>query len=388
MLRGSSVALLVISITSVSCFRAVAPLLRCDSLGAFPRAFGGARRLRGARSHSTLAMALPPEVQYERLAAIPAVAGGFLLPKPTSAAGPPPVLLRRNQKDLFNNEPRSHLLQFSPLGDQLTRQAFPTELRDVGAMVPAPSGELLALVRTRTVDGKKEQSLEVWNGDMLVATVKANAEQHGDIYTADVFSSFEWSPDSSRLLYVAETPKAKTKSFWRQNCESGEKGVGKDHSYQDDWGELSTGKSLSRLFVLHVPTKTVKAVEGVPSRFAAGQAIWSPDSTAVVFTAFDIEPRRLDRDCLQSLRTCTAKDDLFCNMLCLDLLMSAPASASGSTTRANLESPFSQPRHFLRLRKLIRRSKAFRFHLLPLSRRRTRCVGSVQKRNGRRAIQS
>jgi hypothetical protein len=324
MLRGSSgsVALLIISINSASCFRAVAPLLRCHSLGTFSRAFGGARRLRGA-SHSTLAMALPPEVQYERLAAIPAVAGGFLLPKPTSAAGPPPVLLRRNQKDLFNNEPRSHLLQFSPLGDQLTRQAFPTELRDVGAMVPAPSGELLALVRTRTVDGKKEQSLEVWNGDMLLATVKANEEKHGDIYTADVFSSFEWSPDSSRLLYVAETPKAKAKSFWRQNCESGEKGVGKEHAYQDDWGELSTGKSLSRLFVLHVPTKTVKAVEGVPSRFAAGQAIWSPDSTAVVFTAFDIEPRRLDPDCMKSLR----RDELFCNLLCVNLLLSAPASA-------------------------------------------------------------
>ena len=154
-------------------------------------------------------------------------------------------------------EPRSHLLQFSPVEEKFTRQAFPTELRDVGAMVPAPSGELLALVRTRTVDGKKEQSLEIWNGDMLLATVKANAEQHGDIYTADVFSSFEWSPDSSRLLYVAEAPKPKAKSFWSQNCsDHSNEGAGKEHEYQDDWGELSTGKCLSRMFVLHIPTKT------------------------------------------------------------------------------------------------------------------------------------
>jgi hypothetical protein len=31
---------------------------------------------------------------------------------------------------------------------------------------------------------------------MLVTSVKANPEQHGDIYMGDVFASFEWSPDS------------------------------------------------------------------------------------------------------------------------------------------------------------------------------------------------
>jgi len=292
--------LLIVSglINSAGCFRAAALIHARRRPGAPAFALKTARLTLRGGSHLAhgvqCAVAMTsPEVQYEQLAAIPTVTAGFLLPTMTPE-GPPPAMLRRNQKDLFNNEARSHLLQFAALGETYARQAFPTELRDVGATVPSPSGELLALVRTRTVEGKREQSLEIWNADLLVATVKADTEQHGDIYAGDVFSCFEWSPDGSKLLYVAEAPKAKAVSFWRKNsADAGDRGLGKEHEYKDDWGELSTGKSLSRLFVLHVPSKTVKAVEGVPANMAAGQAVWSPDSTAIVFTAFPVEPRRL-----------------------------------------------------------------------------------------------
>jgi acylaminoacyl-peptidase len=210
-----------------------------------------------------------PEALYADLAAIPTLTAGFLLSKGTTG-GLPHVMLRRNQKDLNNDEARSHLLQFSPGGDQFVAQPFPSELRDVSAMAPSPSGDLLALVRSRTVNGKKEQSIEIWNADMLITTVKPNSDQHGDLYVGDVFSAFEWSPDSSKLLYVAEAPTAKAVSFWR-DASAADKGVGKEHEYKDDWGELSTGRRLSRLFVLHLPSKTVKPVEGVPQHLAAGQ---------------------------------------------------------------------------------------------------------------------
>ena len=163
------------------------------------------------RMQSAASLATPPEALWADLAAIPTVAAGFIV-RGAAQGAPPNVLLRRNQKDLSNNEARSHLLQFSPAPAQggFAAQPFPTELRDVGAIMPSPCGQLLALVRSRTANGKKEQSIEIWNGDMLVASVKANAEQHGDIYAGDVFASFEWSPDSSALLYVAEAPAGKT----------------------------------------------------------------------------------------------------------------------------------------------------------------------------------
>ncbi len=52
-------------------------------------------------------------------------------------------------------------------------------------------------------------------------------------------------------------------SYWRDgSAPDKDKGVGKEFEYKDDWGELSTGKRVSRLFVLHVFTNTVKMVQG------------------------------------------------------------------------------------------------------------------------------
>ena len=50
-------------------------------------------------------------------------------------------------------------------------------------------------------------------------------------------------------------------SYWRDGS-APDKGVGKEFEYKDDWGELSTGKRVSRLFVLHVSSNTVKMVQG------------------------------------------------------------------------------------------------------------------------------
>ena len=190
-----------------------------------------------SRASPTMKMGLAPEACYAELAAIPTIAAGWLVHEDDDKFSLPRVMLRRNQKDLYNDEIRSHLLQLAPapperLEDELgwavplrephdkhdvqfVAQPFPSDLRDVGNMVPSPDGSLLALVRARMVNGKKEQSIEIWNMDRLVLTVKADSEQHGDIYKDDVFSSFEWSPDCSSLLYVAEAPKAKATLCWR-----------------------------------------------------------------------------------------------------------------------------------------------------------------------------
>jgi len=58
-----------------------------------------------------------PEATYADLAAIPTLAAGFLVTH-GEKEGLPHVMLRRNQKDLYNNEARSHLLHFSPIPQQ------------------------------------------------------------------------------------------------------------------------------------------------------------------------------------------------------------------------------------------------------------------------------
>ncbi|KAJ1495951.1 hypothetical protein T484DRAFT_1760956 [Baffinella frigidus] len=229
---------------------------------------------------------------YSDIAAIPAIAAGFIL---ASDAGAPHILLRRNQKDLKNDEARSHVLSFAPgPSGELQPAPFPWETLQVSAMSPSPSGKFVALVRTREVGGKKEQSLEVWDGGSLVASANAHGDVHGDVYSGDVFSGLEWSPDETKLLYTAEAKKVEAASFWSSKAPKASvpEGVGREFVYKEDWGELATGKRLSRVFVMDIATEQVKAVEGAPEDAAVGQAVWAPCGN-IVATTFSILPRRL-----------------------------------------------------------------------------------------------
>jgi len=251
-----------------------------------------------------------PEATYELLAKIPTIAGGFLVKDRQDAACPPSVMLRRSQKDLANDEARSSLINFLPTASSgsYAAQPFPMELNAVSTMAPSPSGRLLAVVRSRDVKGKKEQSLEVWDGGSLVTTVSGNGELHGAVYAGDVFSSLEWSPDESSLVYVAERKPSESSSFWQAKPAASsdweglrwggddyvrKKGRGEEFDFVDDWGELCVGKSVSRLFVLHVESGAIKQVPPPEEGWAAGQGVWTPDGGGVVFTAFSHEPKRL-----------------------------------------------------------------------------------------------
>lgn len=209
------------------------------------------------------------------------IAGGFLVGKSGKGGNPAAVMIRRSQKDLVNDEARGSLLNFLPSASGFAPQPFPTELRDVAAMAPSPSGRYLAIVRIRAKDGKKEQSIEVWDGGSLQATVSGNGELHGAVYNGDVFSSLEWDQDETRLIYVAECKAPESSSFWQSKPAASpswegarwggaafeeKKGKGEEFKYTGDWGELCTGKSMSRLFVLHVPTGDIKQVVVPPCR--------------------------------------------------------------------------------------------------------------------------
>jgi len=101
-------------------------------------------QLRAARNSPAM-MTLPSTAAlYSEIAAIPTIAAGFIL---ASDTGPPNILLRRNQKDLKNDEARSHALSFAPgPSGELKPAPFPWETLQVAAMSPSPSGKFVALV--------------------------------------------------------------------------------------------------------------------------------------------------------------------------------------------------------------------------------------------------
>lgn len=126
-------------------FASLAPLGRQISPASLwkPRGtqFGAARN-----SYATMTISATPSTAalYSDIAAIPAIAAGFIL---ASDAGAPHILLRRNQKDLKNDEARSHVLSFAPgPSGELQPAPFPWETLQVSAMSPSPSGKFVALV--------------------------------------------------------------------------------------------------------------------------------------------------------------------------------------------------------------------------------------------------
>ena len=243
---------------------------------------------------------------YQDLVSIPTISAGFFVP--LGGCSNPAILLQRSHKDLKNDESRQTLTTYFPSGSinvdgipDYTPQPFATELRDVGMLSPSPSGRYLALVRSRDgKGGQKEQSIEVWEGPALLSTVSAPEDVHGVIYsTADAFGCLEWSPNEDKLLYVAESPRRpKGTSFWaKHTSETPENkdpqqqaqqasGKGKEFAFVEvlppasclhcragpicftaclqDWGELSTGRALSRLFVLDIASE--KILPGMPDR--------------------------------------------------------------------------------------------------------------------------
>lgn len=62
------------------------------------------------------------------------------------------------------------------------------------------------------------------------------------------------------------------------------RGIGE---FQEDWGELQTGKRSPAVFVLDVASGEVAAVQGGPADATCGQPQWSPDGSALVFVAWE-----------------------------------------------------------------------------------------------------
>jgi hypothetical protein len=162
---------------------------------------------------------------YQDLVSIPTISAGFFVP--LDGRSNPAILLQRSHKDLKNDETRQTLTTLFPsetvvdgVPDYIT-QPFATELRDVSMLSPSPSGRFVAIVRSREGKaGQKEQSIEIWEGHILISTISAPEDVHGIIYgTTDAFGCLEWSPKEDRVLYVAETPRRpKGTSFWSKHA--------------------------------------------------------------------------------------------------------------------------------------------------------------------------
>ncbi|XP_049824230.1 acylamino-acid-releasing enzyme-like isoform X2 [Aethina tumida] len=147
-----------------------------------------------------------------------------------------------------------------------------------------------------------KQFLEVWQKSSLIRCVNLNElDVHGNVYSDIEFSSFEWSPDEKKILYVAEKKVPKSdpyhKRITEKPSEEGDgdtpKPRGEEYVFTEDWGEQLVGKKKSILAQYDIENDKVEILSGIPDDKCIAQPKYSPDGSHIIGVSYSIEPRRL-----------------------------------------------------------------------------------------------
>ncbi|XP_066149420.1 acylamino-acid-releasing enzyme-like isoform X2 [Euwallacea fornicatus] len=161
------------------------------------------------------------------------------------------------------------------------------------------SQKLKAVLR----ENDSKHYIEIWKNSNLVRVVDLAAlDVHGNVYADVEFSSFEFSPDETKLLYVAEKKNPKSEPFYKrkkpEEPKDGENSPkpaakGEEYLFEQDWGEQLVGKKKSILVQYDIENDSVEILKGLPDNICVAQPQYSPDGTYIIGVAYFIEPRKL-----------------------------------------------------------------------------------------------
>ena len=200
---------------------------------------------------------------------------------------------KKNQKFCQNHTLDSELKVLS--------ENFPIDVTTELLSASTEDEERRAVLRQATIENTKKQFIEIWDKQRLVKNYDLAAlDVHGDVYTDSEFGSFEWSPDKTKVLYIAEKKLPKSEPFYKQKPlkkekENGENEIsaGNEYIYKPHWGEQLVGKHRPVVIVLDTTTDTISALAGVPDELSPAQVLWTKDNQGIVGVAWKHEPRHL-----------------------------------------------------------------------------------------------
>ena len=148
----------------------------------------------------------------------------------------------------------------------------------------SPDGKYLSFISTRS-DGKSEESddpkskSQVWLINRSGGEAKRLTELPGGV------SSYEWSPDSTRLVIVAMDPEEMAKKDEDEEGPSHETPkpivIDRYQFKQDRTGYL--GNRYQRLFVFNLESAEILSL--TPGAYNSTQPAWGPDSDIIAFTS-------------------------------------------------------------------------------------------------------
>ncbi|EFN63061.1 Acylamino-acid-releasing enzyme [Camponotus floridanus] len=181
-------------------------------------------------------------------------------------------------------------LQKYDLNSDLTpiSSGFPVDVTTELMSTLTKNEEHRAVLRQATIDNSTKQFIEIWDKQHIVKNYDLSAlDVHGDVYTDVEFRSFEWSPDNTKVLYIAEKKLPKSEPFYKQKPLDGN-----EYIYKPHWGEQLVGKHRPVVVVLDTTTDNITVLSGIPDELSPGQVIWTKDQD-VVGVAWKHEPQYL-----------------------------------------------------------------------------------------------
>ncbi|XP_014217737.1 acylamino-acid-releasing enzyme-like [Copidosoma floridanum] len=184
-------------------------------------------------------------------------------------------------------------------------ESFPVDVTTELLTASSENERLKAILREVVADGKKKHFIEIWDRQHLTKSYDLSVyDFHGEIYTDNVFSSFQFSPDNKKLMYIAEKKLRKVEPFYKQKpkyryavqeSEEDPPLRGGEYEYKPDWGEQLEGKHRSVIVLLNLETDSFFPLPFVPDEYFPAEVIWTPNGQCIVGVAYKLYKRYLGR---------------------------------------------------------------------------------------------
>ena len=246
---------------------------------------------------------------YKQFAEIPVVSSGRLItsthvsrydhtsapPADSAAVECLEASIITSQENLIDSTKINYQQSFalSPTNHHPT--SFPNEISSRHKLTAVSSSGRRRAVVVTTSAGKnpngpeskmKTTTIEIYQSDRRA--LSHNFEhKHGEIHTSGPFAGMTWSPDESRVAYVAEA-KAKTKrplydsdkapSSFAKGGDVDEAGMsmGGEYEYEENFGEMCEKYRNPEIWVLTVDTGDTQRLDCFDSHQHPGRPVWFP----------------------------------------------------------------------------------------------------------------
>jgi len=176
---------------------------------------------------------------------------------------------------------------------------FPIEVSSSVLESVSPSLNMKAVIHTHqeAKAPEKQYICEIWDkskGNMKQSINLSKIDAHGIVHSSIPFKSLQWSPDETKLLYIAEKKKATTKGYFDRVSDQGKSDIllGEQNAYEESWGELNTDVCNPVICILDLEKESIEVVDNIPSHISPAEAVWGPNGT-IVFVGIWNTPFRL-----------------------------------------------------------------------------------------------